>query len=322
MLEALKFVQRGVARRDLVPGLTHFRIKDKRVTGFNGAYALSAPVDIGFNVAPAAGVFIKALDACEDVITLQMDGANLLVRSGNFRTVVPCIDLDTVPETLPEGEVIPTHESILAALGALKPFVGIDASRQWACGVLLANESAFATNNVIVVEYWLGSKFPRIVNVPSAIVEEVIKVNEELTHLQIAENTITFHYKDGRWIKSQLLDLSWPNVIAVLDQAWQGANLQPVPPGLMEACLKLARFGDKDGAHCHFRGKDIATHKDGAIAGGALVELPGVSDKGCYHTTYLNKVLEIADRIDFSRYPGAIAFGAGRLRGAMVGVIK
>src|SRR6476660_8291126 len=110
MLEALKFVQRGVARRDIVPGLTHFRIVNGRVTGYNGAYSLSAPVDIGFDVAPSAFLFTKALNACEDVITLKMDGPlTLLVRSGNFRMAVPCVPLDSVPETKPEGQVVPSH---------------------------------------------------------------------------------------------------------------------------------------------------------------------------------------------------------------------
>lgn len=319
MLEQLKFVQRGVARRDLVPGLTHFRIVDGRVTGFNGAYALSAPVDIGFNVAPAANVFIKALDACEDVITLKMDGNDLLVRSGNFRTAVPCIDLNTVPATIPEGTFIPSHESVLLALRALKPFIGVDASRPWATGVLLANQSAFATNNIIIAEYWLGTPFPRIVNVPSAIVEEVIKVDEELSTLQISEKSITFHYSDGRWIKSALLALNWPNVLEVLSKAWEGANLVPVPLGLANACEKLSRFGDKEGCRTYFRGTDVATHKDGAISGGALVELTGIPNKGCYNTKYLNDIFPVCHSIDFSRYPFPVPFLGNRIRGAIVG---
>lgn len=321
MLEALKFVQRGVARRDIVPGLTHFRIKDGRVTGFNGSYSLSAPVDIGFNVAPSAGAFVKALDACEDVITLKMDNEkSLLVRSGNFRTSVPCIPLESVPTVTPEGVMVDPHDSILGALELLKPFVGVDASRPWATGVLFNKQSAFATNNIIVAEYWLGTHFPHTVNVPSGIVDEVIRVSEELTMLQIASGSITFHYADGRWIKSQLLALDWPDIISVLDNAWKNTKLKPVPPGLPEAVEKLSRFGDKKDCRTYFRGTDIATHTEGAVDGGALVELQGIPNKGCYHTRYLNDVFDIAERIDFDAYPHPIPFTGARVRGAMVGI--
>lgn len=323
MLEALKFVQRGVARRDIVPGLTHFRIKDGRVTGYNGSYSLSAPVDIGFNVAPMAGFFVKALNSCEDVIQLRMDGPTKLhVQSGDFETCVPCIPLDSVPETKPEGVTVDPHGEMLGALEALKPFVGRDASRPWATGVLLSGQSAFATNNIIVAEYWLGTAFPHVVNVPSLVIDEVIRVSEELTTLQIAGGSITFHYADGRWIKSSLLALDWPNAMAVLDHAWQGAQLTGIPQGLAEACEKLAKFGDQKDSRTYFRGEDVATHREGVPEGGGRVRLQGVPPAGCYHTEFLNDLFDVAEAADFGRYPNPIPFTGARVRGAMVGIVE
>jgi DNA polymerase III sliding clamp (beta) subunit (PCNA family) len=320
VLEALKFVQRGVARRDIVPGLSHFRIKDKRVTGFNGSYSLSAPVDIGFNVAPNAGCFVNALNACEDVITLKMEGEHLLVRSGNFRTTIPCISLDQVPETVPEGQIVRPHGSLLGALKSLQPFVGVDASRPWACGVLFSKQSAYATNNIIVAEYWLGTPFPHFINVPSGIIDELCKVDEALTHLQIAEGSVTFHYEDGRWIKSQLLALDWPNIPEVLSAAWEDANLLPPPSGMEDAIEKLRRFETKEEHRVHLRGQDMSTHKQGLVPGGALIELSGLPPAGCYHMKYLHDVLKIADAIDFTKYPRPIPFRGGALRGALLGM--
>lgn len=321
MLAALKFVQRGVARRDYVPGLTHFRIKDRRVTGFNGAYALSAPVDIGFNVAPQAGLFTMALDACEDVIQLRVEtDGSLIVRSGDFKTAIPCVPVESIPETQPEGVVVAPHESILEALTGLREFVGFDASRPWATGVLLRGQSAFATNNSIIAEYWLGTPFPHVVNIPAAVIDEVIKVNEELHSMQIADGSITFHYSDGRWIKSQLLALDWPNIEGVLDYAWDGSNLQPVPEGLADACEKLTKFAVKLDSRLFFRGSDISTTKDGAVNGGATIELPNVPEAGIYHVLFLNQVLAVAEYIDFSKFPAPIPFAGHNLRGAMLGV--
>lgn len=321
MLEQLKFVQRGVARRDFVPGLTHFRIQGGRVTGYNGNFCLSSPVEIGFDCAPEARFFIQALNACEDVITLKLDEhGNLLVRSGQFRTAVPCIPLDQVPSTVPEGVPLQPHGSILDAFKSLKEFVGVDASRAWAMGILLAGQSAFATNNIIIAEYWLATPFPHVVNIPGSIVEEVVRINEELVCLQIADGSITFHYADGRWVKSQLLALNWPDVVMALTEAWKGGNLQPVHPQLYSACEKLAQFGDKDGARIYFRGTDVASKKEGAVQGGALFEMTNIPDRGVYQVAYLKDVLDVATQIDLTRYPAPIPFLGDKLRGAMVGL--
>lgn len=321
MLPALKFVQRGVARRDLVPGLSHFRIKNGRCTGFNGAMALSAPVDIQLNIAPAAGAFIRALEACEDVISLRMDGpSKLIVRSGNFRTAVPCLPLEQLPEIEPEGTVVAPQQSILKAFEVLSPFIGIDASREWACGILLREDSAFVTNNIVLAQYWLGSHFPTPVNIPSNAVEEILNLHEELVSVQVANNSITFHYADGRWIRSQLISISWPNINDPLDQCWKGAAFKPIPAGMATALQKLVRFGDKKDNRCYFRGTDIATTKEGTLDGGALVEMPGLPEQGCFTTKYLADVLSVAQGIDFDQYPMPVPFYGENLRGGIVGI--
>lgn len=321
MLEQLKFVMRGVARRDLVPGLSHFRIQNGRCTGFNGVTALSAPVDIAFDCAPCAGDFIRALNACDDVITLKLDTPHrLIVRSGNFTTAVKCVELDTVPTSTPEGMIIAPPQSVLQAFESLQPFIGIDASREWATGVMLHGQSAYATNNIVLTEYWLGCAIPVTINVPATAVEEVVRVHDELTHLQVSDSSITFHYADGRWVKSQLLSLQWPNIQAAFERSWQGSNLAPVPVGLLAACEKLVRFGDKKDLRVYLRGNDIATTLEGTLDGGALVEIPGLPDRGCFHTQYLLSALSIATSIDFSRYPELVPFVGERLRGAIIGI--
>ena len=43
MLNELKFVQGSVAKKELLPSLTHFKIEDGHIRGFNGTIAISAP---------------------------------------------------------------------------------------------------------------------------------------------------------------------------------------------------------------------------------------------------------------------------------------
>lgn len=44
MLKDLKFVQGAVAKKDLLPAMTHFRIENGHVRSFNGQMAISSPV--------------------------------------------------------------------------------------------------------------------------------------------------------------------------------------------------------------------------------------------------------------------------------------
>ncbi len=319
MLEELKFVMRGVARRDYVPGLTHFRIKDGVCVGHNGTVALAAPVDIGFDVAPYAFGFIKALQSCEDVISLRMEGKDLLVRSGDFRVLVPCLPLEDVPLMAPEGRMFRPVASLLNCFQNLNPFIGIDASRPWALGILFANNSAYATNNVVIAEYWLGEPFPDVVNIPSAIVEEVLRLGEEMEGIQIDKGSVTFHYSGKRWVKSALLSLDWPNVPGAMAGAWTEAQLSVIPPGMAKAVEKLRPFATPKAEYIYFRGTDIATTKDGINSGGAVWEMDAPA-RGCYHVDHLTTVLAVATHIDFTRYPKPIPFAGGNLRGALLGI--
>jgi DNA polymerase III sliding clamp (beta) subunit (PCNA family) len=322
MLEALKFVQRGVARREIIPGLTHFRIENGRVTGFNGSLALSAPVDISFNAAPQAGAFVKALDACEDVVTLTMENeSRLLVRSGGFRVVVPCVNINNVPTVVPEGSTVTPSASLLKALEALVPFVGVDASRQWVRGILLSGRSAFATNNVVVSECWLGSQFPYKVNLPDRLVEEALRVREELTSMQVAQESVTLHYNDGRWIRSQLLTTEWPDVSRLLSQVWSEQQvMRDVPDGLLAACEKLLRFGSKEDISVFFRGTNISTLASGLEGGGAQVEIADIPSSGQFNTRFLFDVLSVAKRVSFTGCPQKFTFTGDGIRGVMLGM--
>ena len=57
MLESLKFVKGAVSRKDHVPALTHFQIKNGFVKGHNGTLTLCAPMGRpqGSPLEPASG---------------------------------------------------------------------------------------------------------------------------------------------------------------------------------------------------------------------------------------------------------------------------
>lgn len=320
MLTALKFAARGIARSEGIPGLTHFAIRNQRITGFDGTLAMSNPLALSFNAAPSATSFMRAIEACEDGPALsitQESASRLVVRSGAFKAVVPCIEVTKVHKVEPSGHSI-SSAHLRAAFQALKPFITTDESKAALRGVLLNGGSAYATNNVAIAQYWIGTEFPVVANVPVNFVEEVLRVEEEPTTLQMSESSIAVHYADGRWIKCQLNSLEWPHVAGVLNSAWTD-NLKPIAPALREACQKLGKYVGKSKGLTFFRGANVATayEDDAPDIATVIVDAP---NEGCYWTKFLNDVLQASTEADFSVYPKLVPFQHDRLRGVLLGV--
>ena len=52
MKKSLKFIRGAVSKSDAQPVLKHVYIKDGRALAFNGAIALSSPIDLAHDVTP------------------------------------------------------------------------------------------------------------------------------------------------------------------------------------------------------------------------------------------------------------------------------
>lgn len=318
MLEALKFVQGAVAKRDFVPEMKHFVVQDGMVRSFNGTLALCSPIDFDVACAPQAVPMVQAIQRCEDVAALSLTKANRLrVSSGAFTALIKCVELEGLPHQHPEGKHVELDgAAMMEAIRVLTPFVGNDASRPWSNGILLRGQSAYATNNVCLAEFWLGTEMPITVNIPMAAIKEMVRIEQPPTHVQVCDHSVTFHYADGRWLRTQLYSVNdWPELRPLLERP---AAPLPVPEGLFEGLEMLKPFADKL-EHVHFTdGGMMRTHLEDEE--GATYAVPGLHSAGIYRISMLLKLAEVATSIDFTQYPAPLMFYGDRLRGAMMGL--
>ena len=314
MLDAIRFVQGAVAKKDFVPVLTHFHIAGGIIRGYNGMLGLCSPIAVDLNASPRAIPFVKAIQTCQENIQLHMTPAGkLAIKSGTFKANIDCAQ-GTFPDMEPEGAEIPLTGGLIAALRLLSPFIADDASRPWARGILFRNQSAFATNNIILIEHWLGSPFPVEVNIPRMAVIELLRIGEEPTRLQMTETNITFHYTEGRWMRTQTYSTEWPDLESILNRP----NVQePIPDGMWDAVDALAPFTDELG-RIHFLDDILATGV--TPDSGAAVEVPGNKTGGCFNFKQLALLKGVAATIDFSAAPKPCIFYGDKLRGAIVGM--
>lgn len=317
MLTALKFVQGAVSRKDFVPALQHYRIRNGLIKSFNGTVGMCAPIACDLDVTPRADVFTRAIEACgEETVSLHVsESGRLVVNAGAFRTNVECVEAEAFPELEPVGRIVKLAHPILPALKYLAPFIAEDASRGWACGVLFRGESAFATNNIVLLEYWLGAKFPHEVNVPVAAVLEILRIGENPTQIQINDRRIFFHFEGGRWLSSQVLEAQWPDVGALLES--KSRKTKKIPTGLFDVVEKLLPFVDELG-RVYLLGDKLATH-DQPDKVGTSIALPNVPTTGCYNARQLIKLRGVATAIAFDAYPEPCWVEGDVARGIIVG---
>lgn len=317
ILQSLKFAQGAVSKKNFVAALTHFQIRDGRITGYNGKMSLSAPIDLDLDCCPKAETFVKAIAACEERVALSVaSNGKLAIRSGKFRAHIECLPPELFPGQTPQGLHTVATGALLPALQTLYEFSADDASRPWAAGVLLDGKCFYATNNVIFAQYWTGNHFPYRVNIPRTTVKEILRIGEEPVALQVTAHSITFHYENERWLTSQLISEEWPDTIGLMnkmqprseahytftEEFWAGAEtLAPFVGELGRLYL------DANGMHTE-------------TSDGMSVELEGLPMAVVNHEM-LMKLRTTAECIDASAYPAPMTWhGGAACRGLLVGM--
>ena len=316
MLKELKFVQGAVAKKDLVPAMTHFKIEKGFVRSYNGTLALCSPVQIDIDCNPKAEAMVKAISQCDETVTLSLSpNGRLRIQSGPYKAFIECIEGET-QHVEPKGERVDFDGAVLLkAVQVLMPFIGDDASRPWANGIMLRDQSAFVTNNVCLVEYWLGTAVPFVVNIPKSALREMVRIGEPPIYAQVDQHSMTLHYTDGRWIRTQLLSTEWPDLRNILDVP---SAPTPINPLLFTALEKLAGMAD-DAGRVYVRNGVLQTHNDDVEAG-ASYALEGVGFEGAYQIKMLSLLSGVATHADFTRFPQPTLFFGERLRGAIIGM--
>lgn len=315
MIEALKFVQGAIGKKDLIPELTHFRILNGNITGYNGRITLNSPIDCDIDCCPKAEPFIRAIRACEDTAQLHLtETKRLAIRSGKFRTHIETLD-EAFTGVDPTGMLLELDGHLLPILRKLYEITSEDASRPWAGGVLFNGHSAFATNNVMLVEMWLGYFFPFQINVPRFAIKELLRINEEPTYMRLDANSATFFYDGGRWLRTLLLSPQWPDVAKILGDPLPAKKA--IDDSFFETLDKIQPFVSES-SKVYFLENMLSTHPD--TSDGTAIECRGVEAGPIFNIEMLQLLNGVAKTIDFSQYPAPCPFYGHNLRGIIVGV--
>lgn len=315
MLKALKFVRGAVAVKDFVPALNHFHINGGTIRGYNGMLGLCCPISLDLDIQPNAVQFTKALQNCrEDPIQLHMTSAGRLsVKSGRFKAFVDCHQ-DSYPEVVPEGETIALDHGIVQALKTLFPFIADDASRSWARGILFRGQSAFATTNINLIEFWLGYDFPVAINIPKTAVAELIRIGEEPESMRVTESSVTFHYAGDKWLRTQTYSTEWPDLGRIFNKE---SKQTPLSDKVWDAAEDLASSVDELGRLFFTPGLISTSPVEGQ---GSSIEVPEIVTAGCFNVKQFLMLKGVMTTIDLTASPAPCLFLGDNIRGAIIGM--
>lgn len=319
MRKILNFVKGAVSTKDLVPVLTNFHFYGGRVQGNNGRIIIDAPLDLGgVDITVPAVPFLKAVDACDGDPNLHItEGGRLVMKKGSFRSTLPLSKQGDFPVMSldEEYESFSDTKGFIAALKIVRPFIGEDASRPWACGALFKEGYIYATNNVVMVRVPFHVPNAACFNLPAFTIDELIRIGEDPNAIYYDENSVAAAYSGSRWLRSQLFATEWPDVERFFQDSQE---LDQVPAGLTKAVQKVLPFCP-DPKHPTILLNNEGVHTANGDMGASVEGLNLVTNK--HRAEPLQLVLTHATHIDFTQYPAPIPFkGANGLQGVLVGL--
>jgi len=315
ILDSLKFCKNGYARKDLIPSLTHYSIRNGRVTAFNGSLAFSSPISLDLDIAPQALHFHKCIEVCDDEISLTLDKDKLRIKSGKFKSAIKCIPTSEVPTIIPRGSKVILPVDFIDKIKKVLSIIDNENEKLYTQGLNFRGKSAWVTNNIIMVELWIGVDLPEI-TIPKKAIIEICKYGKQIDHVLIDDDMIYFMYSDERWIAAKLLVADCPDFARVVDRPSVPHSL---PVDFWEA-LEVLRFSDEAGK---------MTLETGLISAGEIASnsVP-VATMDCsdlvlegrclFNINHFIKLKNILETIELKAGQPCLFFGQ-EIRGAIVG---
>lgn len=316
ILEALNFVVIA-QEKDQLSYQTHCAIYHNRITATDGFLTAShpLPVDPNLSCAPKTHDLLKALKALKAGYDLTLTDGTLTVSSDKTRVKVPVLSLDSVPQVSPDAPLCNIPATVVQALSTVAFLADEKAPRLALASVLLRNYSAAATNGFALLESWHGELLPtgdKGVAIPKAGLKALLSIKQAPIQLGISDNSITFYFANGAWLKIQRFSEEWPDIDAVLNY---NPSPSEVPKEFIDAIDTAAKFADLNKIYL-VNGVVKSTNQPNA---GAYIDCPFLSLNSVFNAETLNQLAPMMEKAEAIKDKHKIYFFGNLVRGAIIG---
>ena len=315
LIEALQFIC-TIQKKDGDLNQTHCNINNGFIYAYNGSVSLGVPITEDLNACPHSMKLLSALKKCTEKVSItQLNSGKLSIKSGKFRAYVECVAADMFPSITPDPNIAAIGPDIAAGLSAVLPLL-VDnppTARAFTGAALLQANSIIGTNGAVLLEYWHGVDLPPNILIPKEAAALISKRDKELIGFGFSHSSATFHYKDGSFIKTQLIEQKYPNTNIFFDGV---GDTMDIPDNLFDSISKIKDFASAN--RIHFKEGCLSTSMQDDD--GAIYEISGLPTGFCLNYQYMEMVKDYFKKAWFSEDKVKVNFFGGPCRGVIVGI--
>lgn len=281
LLQSLK-ITNAILSDDGRPNETHILLQNNWAIANNGILAIGEPILEDMFACPNAKLLEIALAKCGQSISITQLDHKLSITSGKFRALIPCFPPEDFPRSQPDPIVAQLDDRLKASLQAVYSLPE-DENFLLTASVLIINGTVIATDRKTIVQAWHGIDLPQV-SLPRSIIAPLIKNPKKLIGFGYSGNSVTFHFEDNSWLKSQIMEQIWPDIAHILNRP---CNAMKLPEDFYIGLKSLEPFSE-DG-FVYFDTNKMLSHAEDVK--GASYEIYGLPKGPAFNIKQL-KIIE------------------------------
>jgi hypothetical protein len=317
LLTAMRFV--SIAQRSVgAAEQTHCRLFNNFASGSNGIISAGHKIQEDIQVCPHTMTLTAALENLSNsqfALTL-IENERLAVRAEKFEAIVHYLNNNELPVVGPDAASYLMDERFVNALDIAGQLVADGATKVINSTIQLKNCSVLSSNGSVIIQAWHGVGMPEHLIAPKALATAVGKVSSKsLYRFGFSDSSLTLHYDDGAWLKTQLYPASTelPDLLKYLDIA--GATPVTIPEGFFELVKRLEPFSE-DGQVLFSGGEArTTTHSLSTYAVESVKHLRGLSMS--FSIKSLLTIQPYVNKVHFNAAQGVALFFGDNVRAAV-----
>lgn len=209
LIAALKFVLPAQKKNGTIQQQFCF-IGNGWVVAANDTLTIATRIEEDLSACPQTHAFLEALSNCSEELQItQLSESALSVKSGPFQAQIPCVAASSLILSGPDEPFASCGQKLKDSLCSLNK-IAEAAGEPYETVVMLNDYSAVCTNGSVIAEYWHGmaGKFGKML--PKQAIVALLKTDKVLTHYGASDNSFTFHFEDGSFIKTRTINEQFP----------------------------------------------------------------------------------------------------------------
>jgi len=320
IVNAIRFVKKVHPKRANLSILEkHVRLHNGFATCFDGDIAMSHPIGLDLEVCPQTHELSTALTKCGSGLTFSTTKAESLRIEGKKQTVImQCANPSAFAFVEPDPHTLAVNDYMIEALQKVAVIVDDKNDKIVLSNVCIDGPTCCGVNASVILQSYHGFNIGERILVSKKAVKILIDVGKKLsiTHIGRGQNSLTFYYDNGAWIKIYNPEDNYPNVNDFLNIK---TDLKPINSEFFKGIthvLPFCNFGDgvyfNDGVvySCSHEGEgskyNIGSSEDGLFYG---------YNMQYYGGEYFKAVSKYVDKIDFTSHPTACYIEGNNFRG-------